>query len=273
MSDRLGDKPTPEEQAEADALAAWEAGGDPEHLNEDAADGAALASFMLHPPTPEHLRVIEQRIVLPRPRRRIVRTTAIALLAAAASVLLWFSLQPVDAPLPPLQLPPPSAEIVKLQADAVKKGNSDALDPVMDVYRRALVQAPRLKAAEPTYTLVDEALRRGDTDAARAALTAFIDQPPNGLGASDARVLQRDALARLAALELRTSRPQQALASAERGLAFGKSADTFTVNLLLARANACRQLGDARCEGEALHDAIEILDAMLTALLDGMDKK
>ncbi|MCC6811833.1 MAG: hypothetical protein IT381_30695 [Deltaproteobacteria bacterium] len=254
-------EPTQEEIAAARALGEFGDGGDPDAVDPELAEMDALVSHLVHPPTPERLAGLKDR-VMPRARRPrwLVRGGAVAAAVAAAVLILWL----VRAPVP--ELPKPDAALLSAQAAAAKDGHTEAIDQAMAPYRRSLLQTPRLQAVEPVYARVDAALRAGEIATARDTLVAFVDRPGD-LAPGDARVLQRDALARLSMLELRGGGAEPALAAADRGLALGRGADVFTVNLLLARAAAHHALGHDKDEANDLYAALVIVDAMLEAVL------
>ncbi|MCC6810185.1 MAG: hypothetical protein IT381_22335 [Deltaproteobacteria bacterium] len=257
-------EPTPEEMERARALGEFGDGGDPDNVPEDLAEMDALVAHLAHPPSKERLAALKSR-VMPRARRPLwlVRGGVAAMAVAAAVLVVWFVRTPKSA------LPEPSAALLAAQSRAAKDGRVESLDTAMAPYRRSLLETPRLRAAEPVYARVDAALRAGELGAARAALVTFAESPPADLAVADARVLQRDALARLSGIEMRAGTAEAALAAANRGLALGRGEDVFTVNLLLARAAAHHALGHDKDEANDLYAALVIVDAMLEALLGG----
>ncbi|MCC6809352.1 MAG: hypothetical protein IT381_18130 [Deltaproteobacteria bacterium] len=250
-------EPTPEEIEKARRLAEWIDGG--KAMPDDTAV-PALLQHVNKPLTEERIEAIEARLRLRRRPRWLARAGAVAAVAAAI-VLVWFVRAPTET------LPKPTAALVGAQAAAAKSGRSEGVDAAMQPYRQSLLQTPKLRAAEPTYARVDAALRSGDLGAAKAALSSFAAAPPSEIAPADARVLQRDAFARLSAIELQTGDAQAALASANRGLALGRATDVFTVNLLLTRANAHKALGHDKAEADDLYAALVLCDDLLQALL------
>ncbi|MCC6806208.1 MAG: hypothetical protein IT381_02195 [Deltaproteobacteria bacterium] len=257
--------PTPEEEAQA--LADWSEGKPVDALPHDVAEMDALVHHLMHPSSPERLALLMHR-ALPRPKASVrklwvVRGGAIAAAIAAMVTIVWFAQQKE----PPLTAP--DTKLMALQTEAAKSGPSPALDQAMSDYRQKLMRTTALVAAKDDYARVDAALARNDYAEARATLTALAEQPPRALTKNEAALVTRDALGQLAAMELRAGDAAKAIAAASKGLAFGQSADAFTVNLLIARANAHRQLGNVKEEVADLDAAMDILEAMLDAVLDG----
>ena len=73
----------------------------------------------------------------------------------------------------------------------------------------------------------------------------------------------------MATIELRAGKHDAAIANADRGLALGRPADVFTVNLYLARAAAHRAKGDVTKESEDLHAALVLVEALAAEALEG----
>lgn len=114
----------------------------------------------------------------------------------------------------------------------------------------------------------DEALARGDADAARAALQAIVSaEVPSSVADRDRRVLRADAFYRLAEIELSGGSPTEALGLADRGLAEGRAEDLFTANLLVARGRALEAVGRDADAAEEYHAALLINEALLREAL------
>ena len=238
----------------------------PEDASQEARDMAEMAAIMrdaAHAPSAERVAALKQRLQLRRRPRWLVRFGVASAIGAAAAMLIIL-LQTPSAPTP---LPAPEAKLMELQTEAIRTHDPKAAEQALDGYRRDLVRLPRFNAAEPTYAKVDDAMNRGDTATARTLLVALVDTPPREIAARDRDVLRRDALARLALIDLRDKKPDAAIADADRGLAFGQSADMLTVSLLIARANAHRELGHTKEEDADIDAAMTLLERMLDAIL------
>lgn len=184
-----------------------------------------------------------------RRTRRWSRRIAAASPVIAASILLWFVLTR------PVLPPAPSPEIAK----AAQSGDPATVDMAMQAYRRDMVNVGLLKGAEEAHTRADAAIAAGNFDAAREALSTL-----KGRGG----FIERDAWFRLATVELRAGKADAAITNADRGLALGRPADIFTVNLLMARAAAYKATGDLTKASEDLHAAIVVIDELFNKALE-----
>jgi len=127
-----------------------------------------------------------------------------------------------------------------------------------------------IAGAAAAHEHADQALARGDREAARADLSSLVASPaPDAVAPSDRRLVLQDALARLAHLELLAGRAEQAQALAERGLALGRERDLFAANLLTARGQAREALGQDRAAADDYHEALLIDEALLRETLEG----
>ncbi|MCC6811523.1 MAG: hypothetical protein IT381_29100 [Deltaproteobacteria bacterium] len=238
----------------------------PEDASQEARDMAEMAALMrdaAHAPSAERVAAVKQRLQLRRRPSWLVRAGVASAIGAAAAMLIIVLQRPPE----PTPLPTPEAKLMQLQADAIKTHDTKTAEQALDGYRRDLVRLPRFSAAEPTYAKVDDAMNRGDTATARALLLTLVETPPRAIAANDRDVLRRDALARLALIDLRDKKADAALADAERGLALGQSADMLTVSLLIVRANAHRELGHTKEEDADIDAAMTLLERMLDAIL------
>lgn len=247
-------EPTPEELAAAQALADFLDGKPAPGLPPDIAATATFLQLVMKPPTAQDVADVKARLVLRRKPRWAVRAGVAAAIAASLAIAVWLLLARSVA------TPEPSSELLQAQADAIKSGDPKALDLAMQTYRKDLVKIEKLRGAEAVHTRADQAIAAGDLNAAREALTTL-----TGNGG----VIERDAWFRLATVELRAGRTDAAIADADRGLALGRPADLFTVNLYLARAAAHRARGDVEAAVNDMHAAVVLLDALTSAALDG----
>lgn len=130
-----------------------------------------------------------------------------------------------------------------------------------------------VQGARAAHQVADDALRRGDQNAAEAALESILQEHvPAAVAKDDARVVRQDAAYRLAELTLETD-PRAALRFAERGLDEGRAEDVFTANLLIARGRAREALGDPVAATEDYFDALTINDTLLEQALAGDDQE
>ena len=122
--------------------------------------------------------------------------------------------------------------------------------------------------------VADEALVRGDRDAAYAALVAFVERPDvprpdvgRSKALGDKRAVLMDSYFRLAERALATRNAPAALLWSSRGLALGAATDVFSANLLIADGHAAEALGDVARASESFHRALVINEALLGVAL------
>lgn len=120
----------------------------------------------------------------------------------------------------------------------------------------------------------NEAVARGDREAAYAALVQFVqhpDVPRPDVGRLDARgdkrIVLMDVYFRLAEMALAARNAPAALLWSSRGLALGAANDVFSANLLIAKGHAAAALGDDGLAGESFHKALVINEALLAVAL------
>ena len=138
----------------------------------------------------------------------------------------------------------------------------------MAAYRRTLIAPPKLRDVAAVYARVDAALARSDTRSATEALEGFVAAKRfEGVSEREHKALVQDAYVRLAEIALDNHDGAAALATIDRGVALGVEQDVFGVNLLLARAAAFAAVGNEEKEAAAVHEAMLLSDALLTATL------
>lgn len=121
---------------------------------------------------------------------------------------------------------------------------------------------------ETAHRRADEALARGDFTAGREALAGLLaTPPPAGVSAEDRRLIEQDALFRLALLEIGAGRADVALGWADQGLRIGRHDDLFSANLLVARGRAHEALGQDAVAAEDYHAALVINEGLLGQVL------
>jgi predicted negative regulator of RcsB-dependent stress response len=125
-----------------------------------------------------------------------------------------------------------------------------------------------IASARDAQRSADDALARGDVDAARQALRGIVETAaPARVSADDRRGVVQDAAFRLARIELDEARPGAALEWTDQGLR-ERGIDAFTANLLIARGRAHEALGDAAAAAADYHEALQIHDALLRRALE-----
>jgi tetratricopeptide (TPR) repeat protein len=126
-----------------------------------------------------------------------------------------------------------------------------------------------IRQAHDANLQADQAIRRGDPAAARAALAASLDrQVPGTVNPEDGRMVKQDMCFRLALVDMDAHRPEDALAWAKRGLELGRRQDLFTANLLVAEGRALEALGREPDAAEAYHRALKINEILLDRAMD-----
>ncbi|HEY5448290.1 MAG TPA: hypothetical protein VIQ54_06035 [Polyangia bacterium] len=129
-------------------------------------------------------------------------------------------------------------------------------------------EGPWIAEAARRHALADERLAAGDRPAARAELLAVVGASvPTDVPDADSRGVLQDTYFRLAKLDLDARDPRAALADTDLGLSYGKPADLFVANLLIARGAAHEALGNAPAAAEAYHQALAINDRLLAETL------
>jgi hypothetical protein len=127
-----------------------------------------------------------------------------------------------------------------------------------------------LAEAEAAHQDADRRIHVGDVVGARAVLLRAAEEtPPKAASSEDARVVRQDFYARLATLDVERGHAKEALASATAGLALGRAADPFTVNLLITRGHAFEQLEDTARATADYHDALVVTETLLDRTLEG----
>ncbi len=120
----------------------------------------------------------------------------------------------------------------------------------------------------------DRAIRRGDTESARKALVASLEQPvPDTVNPHDSRMVKQDMCFRLSLVEMEENRHEQALEWARHGLALGQRQDLFTANLYVAMGSAQEALGQEVQAAEAYHQALKINETLLNQALVSEEEK
>jgi predicted negative regulator of RcsB-dependent stress response len=120
----------------------------------------------------------------------------------------------------------------------------------------------------------DRAIRRGDTDSARKALVASLEQPvPDTVNPHDSRMVKQDMCFRLSLVEMEEKRPEKALEWARRGLDLGQQQDLFTANLYVAMGSAQEALGREVQAAESYHLALKINETLLNQTLEPEEEK
>jgi tetratricopeptide (TPR) repeat protein len=115
----------------------------------------------------------------------------------------------------------------------------------------------------------DRAIRRGDTQSARTALVASLQQPvPDTVNPTDSRMVKQDMYFRLSLVEMEAKRPEKALQWARHGLSLGQEQDLFTANLYVAMGSAHEALGQEAQAAEAYHLALKINETLLNQTLE-----
>ena len=114
----------------------------------------------------------------------------------------------------------------------------------------------------------DRAIRRGDTQSARTALVASLEQPvPETVNPEDSRMVKQDMCFRLSLVEIEAKHPEKALQWARNGLSLGQQQDLFTANLYVAMGSAHEALGQEAQAAEAYHLALKINETLLNQTL------
>jgi len=115
----------------------------------------------------------------------------------------------------------------------------------------------------------DRAIRRGDTQSARTALVASLEQPvPDTVNPEDSRMVKQDMCFRLSLVEMEAKHPEKALLWAREGLSLGQQQDLFTANLYVAMGSAHEALGQEAQAAEAYHLALVINETLLNQTLE-----
>ncbi len=139
---------------------------------------------------------------------------------------------------------------------------------------QAHTAAAWIESAAAAHAEADTALEAAQVGQGRDALVRFLAEPiPADMAAEDVRVVRQDAHWRLAEMALDDGEPVRALRHANGGLAEGRGRDVFTANLLVSRGRAREALNDPLRAASDYHEALQINDALLHELLDGVESE
>lgn len=116
---------------------------------------------------------------------------------------------------------------------------------------------------EQMHLRVDELLVEGSRDAAAELLRGSLDVPaPPDLPEEVRQAVRKDALFRIASIELDARRFRAALDVSDQALGYGESKDVFTVNVYIAKGRALEGLG-RRKEAAAIYHGALIMSEQL----------
>ena len=120
---------------------------------------------------------------------------------------------------------------------------------------------------------VDEAFDKGDLQSALKHIDeALVLETPPAVNIDDRRTIKQDLYFRSAQAYIEMNQPKLALAQCDTGLLLGKREDIFTVNLLIARAEAQKMLGANVSASDDYLDALRINQKLLDKALAQDDK-
>jgi len=125
-------------------------------------------------------------------------------------------------------------------------------------------RAQWIERAREAHLQAAQASDPAQLDRARESLSSFVEQPaPRQIAPQLVQSMLQDSYFNLAQLALKTDRSAEALAWADRGLAFEARNDLFYANLLLARGQALEKLNRESEAAESYHRALLINESLL----------
>jgi hypothetical protein len=185
----------------------------------------------------------------------VLAGTALAVGIGAAVLLAFLPSAPTAPPAPPpwalsapVVVPPPPADVLTAQADAVA-GDAAALARLEQHMRAYRAQwAPLPPEVARRHNAANRLMDEGKAFEAARALAAIVETAPaatSGALADTRRILLQDAYFRLCRLALEAGQAIVSSVQTHQALALGDTDDLFTANLLLVRAAASDRTGEA----------------------------